>query len=99
MKYDPQAALKSLKVPALVLQGGKDVQVRKTDYDLALQALVSKPPEVREAHFFPDLDHLFIPVEGETTGAEYGAAGHIPQEVIEIIAAWVNKQSAVGSRQ
>jgi hypothetical protein len=96
LSRDPQAALKSLKVPVLLLQGGKDVQVLKADYDLALQALASKPPEMREAHSFPNLNHLFLPVEGEPTGAEYGAAGNIPQEVIQTIATWINKQGAVG---
>ncbi len=91
---DTVGALKNLKVPALVLQGGKDVQVLKADYELALQALASKPPEMREAHFFPNLNHLFIPVEGEPTGAEYGIAGRIPQEVIQTITTWVKKQAA-----
>lgn len=92
LSRDPQAALKNLKAPVLVLQGGKDIQVPKVDYDLALQALASKPPEMREAHFFPNLSHLFLPVEGQPTGAEYGIEAHIPQEVIQTIASWVMKQ-------
>jgi dienelactone hydrolase len=94
LSRDPQAELKTLKVPALLLQGGKDVQVLKADYDLALQALASKPPEMREAHFFANLNHLFLPVEGQPTGAEYGIAAQIPPEVIQVIATWVNKQAA-----
>jgi hypothetical protein len=94
LKRDPLADLKNLKAPVLLLQGGKDVQVLKADYDLALQALAAKPPEMREAHFFPELNHLFIPVQGQPTGAEYGLAGHIPPEVIQTIATWVNKQGA-----
>lgn len=94
LKHDPLAELKNLKAPALVLQGGKDVQVLKADYDLALQALAGKPPEMRETHFFPNLNHLFLNVEGQPTGAEYGRAGNIPPEVIQTIAAWVNKQGA-----
>ena len=92
LSRDTLAALKNLKAPVLVLQGGKDVQVRKADYDLALKALADKPPAMREAHFFPNLNHLFLPVEGEPTGAEYGLAGHVPEEVIQTIAAWVGRQ-------
>jgi dienelactone hydrolase len=91
LKRDPQAALASTKLPVLVLQGGKDVQVLKADYDLALKALAAKPAAMREAHWFPDLNHLFLPVEGDPTGAEYGKAGHIPSDVIQTIAGWVEK--------
>ena len=55
-------------------------------------ALAGKPPAMRAAHFFPNLNHLFLPVEGEATGAEYGHPGHIPPEVIQTIADWVEKQ-------
>jgi pimeloyl-ACP methyl ester carboxylesterase len=89
---DPRAALANTKVPVLLLQGGKDVQVLRADYDLAEQALASKPPAMREAHFFPNLNHLFLPVEGQSTGAEYGVAAHIPPEVIQAITTWVLKQ-------
>jgi dienelactone hydrolase len=87
---DTRAALAAVKAPVLLLQGGMDVQVLKADYDLALQALASKPPAMREAHFFPTLNHLFMPVEGQATGAEYGRASHVSPEVIQIIAKWVD---------
>jgi pimeloyl-ACP methyl ester carboxylesterase len=90
---DTRASLAAVKAPVLLLQGGKDVQVSKTDYDIALQALASKPADMREAHFFPNLNHLFMPVEGQPTAAEYGRASHVPQEVIDIIAKWVLSRS------
>jgi hypothetical protein len=93
---DPLAALASVKVPVLLLQGGKDVQVLKADYDLAVKALASKPADLREAHFFPNLNHLFMPVEGQPTGAEYGIASHVAPEVIETIAKWVAKRGGAG---
>jgi hypothetical protein len=74
----------------LLLQGGKDVQVSRTDYDIAQQALAAKPAEMREAHLFPDLNHLFMPVEGQATGAEYGRASHVSPEVIQVIAKWID---------
>jgi hypothetical protein len=87
---DTRAALAAVKAPVLLLQGGMDVQVLKADYDLALQALASKPPAMREAHFFPTLNHLFMPVEGQATGAEYGRASHVSADVIQVIAKWVD---------
>jgi dienelactone hydrolase len=92
MAHDPQAELKRLKAPVLLLQGGKDVQVLKADYDLALKALAGKAPEMGEARWFPDLNHLFFPVEGDPSGAEYGREANVPAEVIRIIATWVKKQ-------
>ena len=90
LKRDTRAALAAVKAPVLLLQGGQDVQVLKADYDLALQALAAKPPAMREAHFFPTLNHLFMPVEGQATGAEYGRASHVSPEVIEVIAKWID---------
>jgi pimeloyl-ACP methyl ester carboxylesterase len=87
---DTRAALAAVKAPVLLLQGGMDVQVLKADYDLALQALSAKPPAMREAHFFPSLNHLFMPVEGQATGAEYGRASHVSPEVIQVIAKWID---------
>jgi pimeloyl-ACP methyl ester carboxylesterase len=88
------AALASLRIPVLVLQGGKDIQVTKADYDLVQQALAAKPPDQQECHWFPQLNHLFIAVEGQSTGAEYGRAGHVSSQVTELLAAWIRKQTA-----
>jgi pimeloyl-ACP methyl ester carboxylesterase len=92
LRRDTRAALAAVRAPVLLLQGGKDVQVLKADYDLALQALSAKPPDMREAHLFPTLNHLFMPVEGQPTGAEYGRASHVSAEVIQIIAKWVESR-------
>jgi hypothetical protein len=77
--------LKGLGQPILILQGGKDVQVRKADYDL-LNSTVKA-----EAHWFPDLNHLFMAVEGDPTGSEYGRAGKVSDEVIKVMATWILK--------
>ncbi len=83
-------ALKELKIPVLVLQGGKDVQVRKTDYDILMKALDGKSPRMAEGHLFPNLNHLFRSVEGEPTGAEYSKAAPMSTEVIETISRWID---------
>jgi pimeloyl-ACP methyl ester carboxylesterase len=78
-------ALKGMRQPILILQGGKDVQVRKADYDL-LNSTVKA-----EAHWFPDLNHLFMTVEGDPTGSEYGRAGKVSNDVINVMASWILK--------
>jgi len=87
LKRDTVAGLKRLTQPVLVLQGGKDVQVSRTDYDLIVQALGGKA----EAHFLPALNHLFMTVEGQPTGAEYGVPGHVDPQVMQIISKWIKK--------
>ena len=83
--------LKKLTVPVLVLQGGKDIQVRRTDYDILMKTLANKPPALREGHFYPNLNHLFQVVEGQPTGAEYDKPSPVAREVIDTIAEWVKK--------
>jgi pimeloyl-ACP methyl ester carboxylesterase len=90
---DTVKSLSKTKAPVLLLQGGKDIQVTRTDYEIAQRALASRPSSMREEHLFPDLNHLFIAVEGEPTGAEYGLAGHVAPEVIRTIADWIAKQA------
>ena len=85
LERDLPAAWKKVSVPVLVLQGGKDVQVLKTDYDGLVKSVKAEP------HWFPDLNHLFMPVEGRATGAEYAKASHVDPEVIKVIAAWIAK--------
>jgi len=86
--YDPVAALAKSKRPALILQGEADIQVRMTDFELwkkGLPAAASKS--------FPNLNHIFMPVDGKSTGAEYYAAGqHVSAEAIQAIAEWIKSR-------
>jgi hypothetical protein len=87
-QHDTPAELKKLNVPVLVLQAGKDIQVVKADFDLIQSALAGKHAEFK---VFPEINHLMIPVEGPSTGAEYGKPGHVDGAVIKAIADWVSK--------
>src|ERR1051326_6514503 len=62
---NPAEQLKQQKIAVLVLQGGKDVQVFKPDFDLLKQALDARKLAGDEAMFFPDFNHLFMTVEGD----------------------------------
>lgn len=85
------AALKKLEQPIVILQGAKDIQVTLEDYELVKKAIASKPAERAESHLFADLNHLFMPVEGKSTGAEYGRASKVDQKVIQRIAEWIRR--------
>lgn len=88
LRRDIPAEMKKIGVPVLVLQGGKDIQVSQQDYDLIKTALAGKKAEFK---LFPNLNHLMMPVEGDSTGAEYGKPGHVDPEVVKTIADWIEK--------
>ena len=90
---DIPAAMGKLTQPVLLLQGGKDIQVTRTEFDLVKAALESRAPPALESHWFADLNHLFMKVEGEATGAEYGRPGRVKEEVIRSIATWIASQT------
>jgi len=91
---DTVAALGRLEQPALLLQGGKDIQVTGLEFELVRKAFSGSHPGRLEAHLFPDLNHLFMKVEGAATGAEYGRPGRVTPEVIQTIASWIDKVAA-----
>lgn len=72
----------------LVLQGGRDYQVTLDDLR-GWEAALSGRRDVR-FRVFPDLNHLFITGQGRPTPTEYQIPGHVAQEVIEEIAAWIH---------
>jgi alpha-beta hydrolase superfamily lysophospholipase len=82
------AEMKKIDVPVLVIQAGKDIQVTQQDFDLIKTALAGKKAEFK---LFPNLNHLMMPVEGVSTGAEYGKPGHVDPEVVKTIADWITK--------
>lgn len=86
---DVPAMVRDAKVPVLVLQGDKDMQVRKDrDFDV-LKAKAGTAGGRITYRNFPDLNHLFIKIEGESTGAEYGIPGVVEPAVVAVIADWV----------
>ncbi|MBM3473055.1 MAG: alpha/beta fold hydrolase [Armatimonadetes bacterium] len=88
--YDPAALAKTLKQPMLILQGGRDYQVTKADFDLWKAALGERADV--EFRFYDNLNHEFITGEGMATPEEYmSTVGHVAQIVVEDIAAWIGR--------
>jgi dienelactone hydrolase len=87
--YDAAETTKSLTLPMLILQGGRDYQVTAKDLDPFKAALAGRTnATIRE---FPRLNHLFMTGEGKSRPEEYNRLGHVDVEVIESIAAFVNR--------
>ncbi|MDT8067319.1 MAG: alpha/beta fold hydrolase [Terriglobia bacterium] len=83
---DIPAEMKKIDVPVLAIQAGKDIQITNEDFDLIKTALAGKRAEFK---VFPNLNHLMMPVEGASTGAEYGKPGHVDPEVVKAITDWI----------
>jgi len=56
---DPAGRLRQLRKPVLVVGGGKDLQVRRADFD----ALISARPDVASA-WYPHMNHVLVDVAG-----------------------------------
>lgn len=91
--YKPDVTAGRLHIPILVLQGGHDYQVTKTDYELWQKSLAVSPAAT--FHFYPNLTHLFLPAshDGPAAPADYAVPGHVATEVIADIADWVKTNS------
>ena len=88
-EHDPLAAVKTLKQPLLVLQGGRDYQVTTADFEGWKKALGSQPNVTFK--LYPELNHLFVTGEGNSTPAEYERPGHVAEVVVADIADWILK--------
>jgi hypothetical protein len=61
--------------------------VTTVDFDLWKTALSSRANV--QFKFYADLNHLFITGQGPSTPAEYQVSGHVSEQVINDIAAWI----------
>ena len=86
-RYDQVKTAARLKIPVLILQGGRDYQVPVSEYEIWKKKLGRK----KNVGFrlFPELNHLFIPGEGPSLPSEYLQPGNVPLEVMETIANWM----------
>jgi hypothetical protein len=89
MSLDVPKLVRESKLPILVLQGDQDSQVRKdADFELLKSRAGTSGGRVTYRSF-AGLNHLFMKVEHESTGAEYGIQGHVDPAVIAAIADWI----------
>ena len=85
--YDPIGAAMRLKIPMLIMQGGRDYQVTPTDFEDWKAELEGRPNATLK--FYPDLNHLFMSGSGPSTAQEYEKPGHVAENVVSDIAAWL----------
>lgn len=86
-QHDPLAAARTLKMPMLILCGGRDYQAPQADFDAWKKALAMQPAVTFK--LYPNLNHLFMAGEGQSTPAEYEQPGHVDETAVSDIAGWV----------
>ena len=86
ISQDPPAELTKLHLPALVLRGTKDIQVSEADFQALARANTAPGGENKQVD---GLNHLMMPVAGDSTGQEYFQPAHVSPEVIQLIADWI----------
>ncbi len=86
---DLASDLLSFPGPVLILQGGKDYLITKTDFD-AWNRIVEEGGKANVTfRYFPQLGHLFIPIEGEVSPGSDARPGNVEPAVIAEIAMFV----------
>ena len=84
---DAVAEAKQLKLPMLVLQGARDIQVVDADWQQWRDAFHADPKVAFK--LYDKLNHLGIAGEGEGSLAEYQQPGHVDPQLIDDVAAWI----------
>jgi dienelactone hydrolase len=87
--YEPAKVAESLGQPLLILQGERDYQVTLEDFAGWKKSLGERKNV--ELKSYPKLNHLFMEGKGKSQPVEYQKAGHVAEEVIDDIAAWVKR--------
>ncbi len=85
--YSSAATLRQIRMPTLVLQGGRDYQVTIEQLDQWLALLGRR--EGLTVRRYPALNHFFIAGTGTPRPEEYMVEGHVDPAVIDDIATWV----------
>ena len=86
--YHPVETALQLKIPMLILQGGRDYQVTPANFDDWKKALGNRASVTLK--LYPDLNHLFLAGSGPSTPAEYNKPGHVSEDAVSDIAAWIS---------
>ena len=87
--YNPVETADNLSIHILIVQGDRDYQVTIDDFNNWLKSIQSN--DNVEYILYPNLNHLFITGDGDSTPDEYLLEGHVEKKVIDDISNWIIK--------
>ena len=87
-QYNPIETAKSISTPMLILQGSRDYQVTRDDFENWRKALGSRSKT--NYIFYSNLNHLFIKGKEKSYPEEYNRKGNISPVVITDISKWID---------
>ena len=90
--YDAGAAARDFAGRILVLQGERDYQVTLADFEAWKKELAGH--ERTKFLQYPGLNHLFVEGNGTPSPQEYAGEGHVAENVVADIAAWILEPAA-----
>jgi dienelactone hydrolase len=93
--YDPLKTAAKLKIPILILQGGRDYQVTPSNFQAWSDALSNNKNVTLRT--YPDLDHFFAHGTGASKPTDYARPGHVSEEVVESVATFILPSENPGS--
>jgi fermentation-respiration switch protein FrsA (DUF1100 family) len=88
--YDPIVTAQSLHIPLLILQGRRDYQVTMTDFARWNETFFGNASVTLKT--YTTLNHLFITGTGVPSYNEYLVEGHVAEEIVADIAAWIKNR-------
>jgi len=94
--HDPLETIKQVKVPVLIIQGEKDLQVPKGEAELLAQALKEAGNKDVELHILPDLNHLMRHHPEEPSIQYRHLDESVDERVLGIIVQWVRAHGGMG---
>ena len=86
--YDILQAAEEIRQPVLLLQGEEDYQVTMEDFGIWQDVLGKN--ENWQLISYPGLTHVFVPGEKSEGSAVYAREGHVQEDVIADIAAFID---------
>lgn len=88
MQYDPAEIIKTLKLPVLIINGTKDLQVSVEEAELLKEA-----SKIAELKVIESMNHVLFLIEGnslENSKSYNESARPIAQELVEVISKFIN---------
>jgi dienelactone hydrolase len=89
--FHPVEEAAELRVPVLILNGGRDYQVTVAD-DVALWRDGLAGHSNVTVEVFPPANHLLAAGDGPSTPAEYQTLQHVAPEIVDMVARWIISQ-------